>query len=365
MHAFIYIRFSTPKQERGDSERRQLEDCEAFCRRMGWPVVEVIRDLGRSAWTGAHLSAGNLGRFAERVRAGEIPPGSVLVVEKLDRLSRQELRTTHRWMEDLCAQGLSIATADGGKVYNDDNLRNDLPSVFEILIRAKLANDESQQKSERVLARIGANMKLAKTTGRVMTAKGPGWLVMRPDRSGFDVIEDRARLVRHVYEMAAEGKGARWIAKTLNEEGRPAWGKWRKAGSTPTWEIGSIKFMLANPAVEGDYQPGFSNTGPKRTKFTEKIEDYYPRIVPADLVARARGSRKPQDRSPERRSLHRWRRQSFCWRNSLRRMRATDAPENERRKTAKPISPMQHGQPQARLQASYDVSLRAIRARRA
>jgi hypothetical protein len=138
MRAVIYIRFSTQKQERGASRDRQLELCQQFCEQRGWPVDEIIEDLGRSAWTGAHLAAGRLGEFAARVRNGDVASDTVLVVEKLDRLSRQETRTTLRWMEDLCAAGLTISTVDGGKVYDDAGLRADLMGVFEILMRAKL-----------------------------------------------------------------------------------------------------------------------------------------------------------------------------------------------------------------------------------
>lgn len=304
MEALIYIRFSTPKQERGASRERQLELCQEFCARNGWPVREVVEDLGRSAWSGAHLLTGDLGRLAERVRRGEIGAGTVLVVEKLDRLSRQEPRITLRWMEDLCAAGLTIATVDGSKVYDDTTLRADLMSVFEILMRAKLANDESQQKSERVLDRIGRNMERARSTGQIITAKAPGWLVAKPDRSGFDIIEGRADLVREIYEMAAQGKGARWIAKELNERGVPAWGTWRKSNSTPTWEISSVKLILAQPAVEGDYVPGFSNTSSRRTTFKEPILGYYPRIVDADLVARARAQVEARRTGPRKGGRH-------------------------------------------------------------
>ncbi|MFN3668138.1 MAG: recombinase family protein [Brevundimonas sp.] len=288
MRAVIYIRYSTPIQEKGASRDRQLELCQQFCEQRGWPVDEVIEDLGRSAWTGAHLAIGGLGRFADQVRDGSIGPDVVLVVEKLDRLSRQETRTTLRWMEDLCAAGLTIATVDGGKIYDDAGLRADLMNVFEILMRAKLAYDESQQKSERITDRFGRNIERARMTGQIITAKAPGWLVAKADRSGFDVIDDRAQMVRDVYQMAADGKGARWIAKELNEKGIPAWGHWRKEGSTPTWEIGSVKMILSQPSVEGDYMPGHSNTSAKRTKFDQRVVGYYPRIVDADLVARAR-----------------------------------------------------------------------------
>ncbi len=116
-NAYIYCRFSTPKQEGGDTLERQIRDCSAFCGRKGWDVTEVIIDKGRSAWKGDHLK-GHLGAFADRVRAGEIPQGSVLVVEKLDRLSRQGHRVALRWIEDLCDVGLRVATVDGGKLYD-------------------------------------------------------------------------------------------------------------------------------------------------------------------------------------------------------------------------------------------------------
>jgi len=264
----------------------------------------VIEDLGKSAWSGAHLSAGELGRLAERVRSGEIGRGTVLVVEKLDRLSRQETRLTLRWMEDLCAAGLTIATIDGARIYDDASLKADLMSVFEILMRAKLAHDESQQKSERVLDRIGRNMERARNTGQILTAKAPGWLIAKPDRSGFDIVAERATLVRQIYEMAAQGKGAGWIAKELNERGVPAWGKWRKATSTPTWEIGAVKMILSQPSVEGDYVPGFSNTSARRTKFKEPVRGYYPRIVDADLVARARAQIEARKTGPRKGGRH-------------------------------------------------------------
>ena len=304
MRAVIYIRYSTPKQERGASRDRQLELCQQFCEQRGWPVDEVIEDLGRSAWTGAHLSGGELGRFADRVRGGGMGADTVLVVEKLDRLSRQETRTTLRWMEDLCAVGLAIATVDSGKIYDDASLRADLMTVFEILMRAKLAHDESQQKSERVADRYGRNIERARTTGQIITAKAPGWLKAKADRSGFEVVEDRAQMVRDVYEMAAQGKGPRWIAKELNERGIPAWGHWRKTGSTPTWEIGSVKMILGQPSVEGDYMPGFSNTSAKRTKFDQRVVGYYPRIVDADLVARARAQMESRKTGPRKGGRH-------------------------------------------------------------
>ena len=299
MDAIPYIRFSDPKQEKGHSKERQTQDILAFCLRQGWPIREVIEDLGQSAWKGAHLTQGNLGKFANRVRAGEVAMPAVLVVEKLDRLSRQGHHVMVPWMRELCGLGLRIAVVDGGRVYDATSLTGDLMPEIEAMLRGNLAFKESQQKSERVLDALTKKMAKAKEKGTVITAKAPGWLKVLPDRSGFEVDDYRADIVREVYEMAADGKGARWIAKTLNERGEVAWGLPRADGKPRTWEMASIRLMLAQPAVEGDYQPGFSNTSKsKRTKFTEKLVGYYPRIVDADLVARARAAVQARKTGP-------------------------------------------------------------------
>ena len=129
-------------------------------------------------------------------------------------------------------------------------------------------------------------------------------MIAKADWSGFEIVEDRAQMVRDVYEMAAQGKGARWIAKELNERGIPAWGIWRKTESTPTWEIGSVKPILSQPSVEDDYVPGFSNTSARRTKFDQRIVGYYPRIVDADLVARARAQVEARKTGPRKGGRH-------------------------------------------------------------
>src|SRR4051794_5242523 len=88
--AFSYVRFSSRKQSQGDSERRQTELAEAYCRRHGWTLSDkTFEDLGVSAFHGKNALVGNLGEFLRAVQSGTVPPGSVLVVESLDRISRQ------------------------------------------------------------------------------------------------------------------------------------------------------------------------------------------------------------------------------------------------------------------------------------
>src|SRR5690242_14410049 len=84
---YSYIRFSTPEQKLGDSLRRQVEAAKGWAARRGLQFDETLRDEGKSAYRGTHRTKGHLGRFLSRVENGEVPKGSVLVVENTDRLS--------------------------------------------------------------------------------------------------------------------------------------------------------------------------------------------------------------------------------------------------------------------------------------
>lgn len=278
MRAIIYIRFSSKKQERGTSRERQLDDCLRHCDRMGWTVVEIIEDLGTSAWRGDHLVSGNLGRFAQRARNGEFEDGTVLVVEKLDRLSRLEVRPTQRWMEDMTDLGIGIATVDGGRHYTCATLKANVMETFEILMAARLAHKESQNKSERVRDAIRRRQDIALTTMKPNSAVMPGWLQFGSDGE-VEVVEQRAETVRDIYRWSAEGLGSQTIATRLNRSKRFTW-------SDKPWQPSTIYKILDSCTVEGDFQP--TSDGTARG---DKLVGFYPRVVEPDLVQQARAAK--------------------------------------------------------------------------
>src|SRR5258708_29355680 len=92
--AFSYRRFSTPEQAKGHSLKRQIEAAEAWCAKQN---VELDReltfeDLAVSAFHGRNVEVGALGVFLRAVEDGRVPRGSYLLVESLDRVSRQTAR---------------------------------------------------------------------------------------------------------------------------------------------------------------------------------------------------------------------------------------------------------------------------------
>lgn len=90
---YSYARFSTPEQAKGDSERRQDERATIYANKIGLPFDKALHmiDRGLSAYHGAHRKKGALGQFLKSVESGEVPKGSILVVENIDRLGREEV----------------------------------------------------------------------------------------------------------------------------------------------------------------------------------------------------------------------------------------------------------------------------------
>src|SRR4051794_39547768 len=92
--AFSYVRFSSPQQAEGGSLARQARLTAEYCRKKGLTLDEslTLHDLGVSAFRGDNVRDGALAGFLEACRMGRVPSGSVLIVESLDRLSRDQIR---------------------------------------------------------------------------------------------------------------------------------------------------------------------------------------------------------------------------------------------------------------------------------
>ena len=83
--AYSYIRFSSPPQEWGDSERRQEQMAKDHCAKNGLTLSEKsFRDRGGSAWKGKNRSNA-LGELLKTLNTGD-----TLLIEDNDRLSRED-----------------------------------------------------------------------------------------------------------------------------------------------------------------------------------------------------------------------------------------------------------------------------------
>src|SRR5438067_338266 len=109
---YSYIRFSNAAQREGDSLRRQTEKALAYCQRRGWVLDEslTLRDLGVSAFRGDNALVGNLRTFLDAVARGTVLPGSILLVESVDRISRQGIDDGYDLCKRILKAGVHIVT---------------------------------------------------------------------------------------------------------------------------------------------------------------------------------------------------------------------------------------------------------------
>lgn len=122
--AYSYIRFSSPEQARGHSLERQLAAAKEYAERHNLELDETftVRDLGISAFRGLNRRGGALRTFLDGVQDGKIEEGSVLLVESLDRLSRQELEQSFPFLFDIVNAGVQVHTLSDNRIYRKGHL---------------------------------------------------------------------------------------------------------------------------------------------------------------------------------------------------------------------------------------------------
>ena len=210
--AYSYLRFSTPEQAKGDSHRRQTELAERYALAHGLELDKALtfEDLGVSAFKGANAGVGRLGEFRKAVEDGIVPQGSYLLVESLDRLSRQKARKALDLLGGLCDAGVNVVTLADGKVYNAAILDNDPMALMWALMVAIRANEESETKARR--ARAAWVGKFAKArSGEVQRQSGTGAITRRAPlwlshgEGGWVALPDRAEV------SAVSSRLQRWV----------------------------------------------------------------------------------------------------------------------------------------------------------
>jgi hypothetical protein len=138
------------------------------------------------------------------------------------------------------------------------------------------ANEESVMKSRRQKA--AWENKRATRCEAILTARAPSWLKLtgrRPNRR-FEIIEDRAAVVRRIYEMSLQGIGQNRIAELLNQDGVPLFNR------SKGWHPSFVMRLLHSEAVIGTYLPHIlqpTKTSRKNRKPVGRIEGYFPAII--------------------------------------------------------------------------------------
>jgi DNA invertase Pin-like site-specific DNA recombinase len=300
--ATIYARFSNAEQAQGNSKARQLNLCREMVAQQDWlhsPDRELV-DEGLSAFSGANRAPGGLlYEFEQQAEAGRYRGGHVLVVENLDRISRQGYEAILPFIQKLTAAGVTVATVDGGRIYPAFT-RVDLAAVIEAVVKSELAWSESDKKSRRLKAAQNKRVSEAQATAGQhlsQTATVPAWIaVNRVGKAGerplykMTLNEERVAILHEIFQLTIDGYGTPAIAKKLNERGEPVWSHLNQR-SNNGWTVGYLTKIVMNRAVMGEYRPMNKPRGGQVTSKGVVIPSHFPQAIDPVVFARAQAAR--------------------------------------------------------------------------
>jgi DNA invertase Pin-like site-specific DNA recombinase len=278
---YNYGRFSNPGQAVGDSERRQDDGAAAWCKRNGVRLDATLDlwDRGTSAFRGAHRKDPErhaLAAFLQMVQAGKIPPGSYLLVEAIDRLTRENPVDALSFLLDLIRSGIRIVALKPSEMVYDRE--SGAMKLIMASIEVERGHNESAVKSDRVAESWVARREAARDQGEILTRRLPLWV--REQRGRLLEVPERADVIRLIFKLAIEGRGAGLIVQELKARNVPLFGK---AGC---WDKAYVGKLLIDRRVLGEFQPRFADG----RSAGEPIEGYYPQVITPQTWDRARAA---------------------------------------------------------------------------
>jgi DNA invertase Pin-like site-specific DNA recombinase len=287
--AYSYIRFSSPEQAKGDSYRRQHAAAARYCTDHGLELATAKKytflDKGRSAYSGRHLDdEGQLKRFLDLVENGTIERGSYLLVESLDRLSREKVSTALPRFMDLLNRGIRVVTLADGRLYTEDY--NELDLIVSI-VQMSRAHNESATKGDRISAAWSNKKELARTERKPLGKACPYWLELVDGQ--YQAIPGRVETIKLIFDLAIQGHGQGSIPRILNERSIPVFGS-RNRNHSGAWGTSSVAKLLNNRALLGEYQPTHTVAG-KRVSDGEPVINFFPVVIDEPVFYQAQAVR--------------------------------------------------------------------------
>jgi DNA invertase Pin-like site-specific DNA recombinase len=245
---YSYMRFSHIKQSDGDSALRQRTYAEKWARERGLKLDAELTmlDKGFSAFHNVHVTHGAFGLFLKAIEAGTVKPGSVLIVEDLDRVSRAEPLIAQAMLTQILIAGITVVTLSDDQVYSREIIKADATKLIFSLLKFMRSNDESARKSVRIKSSIANACRAwiaGDRTGKPIRAgKVPHWLEHVGGRWQFQA--ERKAAIDLAVAMYREGKGGPFIAAHMNASGMQV--------SDATNVTGThIRRMFTNPCLYG------------------------------------------------------------------------------------------------------------------
>lgn len=216
--AYSYQRFSSIKQKEGDSTKRQTTAAENFCKQFGLQLANTFTDEGVSGFRGKNFSDESaLSAFLKLVESGAVEKGSVLIVENMDRLSRQSILPCMTKFMEIIGKGVSVGVISQGKILDEKSITGNPMELMLVLVEFSRANNESETKSKRSKSVIAAKIEKANKGEKVwFGVQKPSWIVGFKNGE-FVLDDDKVRLVKDIFARYLAGHSCSQIANDLNK----------------------------------------------------------------------------------------------------------------------------------------------------
>jgi DNA invertase Pin-like site-specific DNA recombinase len=248
MNFYIYTRVSKQQQTQGHGLSRQLESAKKIISQNDGELIKHYEDAGASAFKGDHLKAGaQLRTLYDDIQNDHIKQNSILLVEDLDRLSREELFKAQNELTSILSKDIEVWTfLNGLTKYNKAN-----PMMLMLAVaKSQLAYDESLKKQDRIKA-SWIKRKDDLRNGKAIRMMNPYWIDYTD--TGYK-LNDKAKVIARMFELyLSVGLGTHRTAVKLTEEGWEVYGKSKHLKGKIKWNHSRVKYALSKRAVCGDF----------------------------------------------------------------------------------------------------------------
>ena len=274
--AYSYIRFSTPEQRKGNSYDRQVEAARKYCQERNFELLDELLDDGVSSYRGQNRIKGKMGLFLQKAEQGRIERGTRLIIENLDRFSREPAMKAMSSLNRLLEAGIHVVLLESNREIKPES-PDDLEAIVTFM---EMTRSHGESKRKQQLSGDNWRRKKNKALESVLTRRVPMWLEVEGDGKkkplAIKLVPERAAVVKRIFELAAKGNGGFAISRILNKEKAPLFNETKRASKF--WSVSYVKKILKNVSVFGRYVPHTRVNG-KRTKDGEPIENYYPAVI--------------------------------------------------------------------------------------
>ena len=287
--AFSYQRVSSGQQVGGHGLDRQADAAALWCASNDYRLDQelVLSDRGRSAYSGHHLK-GALGRFLERAHSGQLGLNPVLLVEAIDRLSRQEpLDAIETILSGLVGSGVRVITLEDQQEYSRGTIASDASKLLVLVVKIQAAHEFSKRNGMRSRANWAKRYQAIKAGQKDQSPRcRPFWLDW-DDAAGDFKTNARMVMVQRCFHLSEQGLGHAAIARQLTAEGFT-----NTNGGIISATIPAV--LLKDRRVLGER----AITDPHGN--TETLQGYFPVIVKPDQFDRCRVLAAARDTAPGR-----------------------------------------------------------------